>query len=234
MKNLMGLLICCALVAVAAPAFGDDQQKAQKEITKITAMAADFDGRRVVNLSLSETYKVTRPSMVELRTKTGLNYGGVFLAEELMQKGMTSDDLAAKLKAGTTIADLANQQHVDWKGITEDARKLNKTVDDNLYAFFLGKKATDAQDAADKYQVNYDGVKADADISQKDIADAQSRYLAFRDRAESARRKDHTLSAGDERVAYSDHVGTGGPQNGGRGASGTAGTSAPVGMGGPH
>ena len=222
MKSMFGLLILCSVVAVAVPAFGDDQQKAQKEMTRITAMAADFDGRRVVNVTLADIYKVSRPSLVELRTKTGLNYGGVFLAEELMQKGMTSDDLLAKLKSGSIIADIANQQHVEWKSVTEDAKKLNKMVDDNLYAFFLGKKATEAQDAADRYQVNYDGVKADADISQKDISTAQERYLRWRDRAQSAQHKNHTLSTGDERVAYSDHVSNGGPN----------GTSIPVTMGG--
>lgn len=234
MRTKAGLLAFTLLLLLAIPAFGDDQQKAQKEITRVTAMAADFDGRRVVNLSLSEMFKVTRPSLVELRAKTGLNYGGLFIAEELMQKGANPDDLATKLKTGTSIGDIANQQHVDWKDMMQESKKLNAAIDGNLYNFFLGKKETVAQDTADKYDVHYDGVKADGELTQQEIDGAQKRYLALKDRAESTQRKDHTLSTGDERVAYSDHVSTGGPQGGGQGASGTAGTSSPVGMGGPH
>jgi hypothetical protein len=211
MRKTAGVLAFVTLLVIAVPSFANDQQKAQKEINKITAMAADFDGRRVVNLTISETFDVPRRALVKQRTQTGLNYGGLFLAQELMHKGTSKDDIAAKLKSGSTIADIANQQHVDWKQIAQDAKRLNGAIDKNLYNFFLGKKETDAQDATDEYDVHYDGVKADADISKPEIASAQDRYLMWRDRAASDRRKDHTLSAGDERVAYSDHVANGGP-----------------------
>ena len=64
MKKIAVLLAFFAVLLVASPAFSDDQQKAQKEINKITAMATDFDGRRVVNLSISEMFKVSRPILV--------------------------------------------------------------------------------------------------------------------------------------------------------------------------
>lgn len=231
MKNL-ALFFALSLVPIlASPALSDDQQKAQKEINRITAMATDFDGRRVVNLTLSETFNVPRPSLVDERTQTGLNYGGLFIARELIQSGASADDIAAKLKSGITINAVADQQHADWKKITLDAKKLNSDIDQNLYNFFLGKKETADRDTADKYDVHYDGVKADAEIAQQEIASAQERYQKAKDRA-SAQGKKQGLSAGDERVAYSDHVENGGPQGGGRGVSGTAGTSAPVGMSG--
>ena len=233
-NRLVILLVSLAVLLLAAPGLCDDQQKAQKELTKVTAMAADFDGRRVVNASISEMFNVPRADLVQQRAKAGLNYGGLFLGQELIKKGMTQDDLAAKLKAGSTITAIANEQHLDWKQVIEDAKKLNGVVDKNLYSFFLGKKITVAQDAADKYDVHYDGVTADAELTQQDIASAQARFLMWKDRAASAQKKDHTLSYGDERVAYSDHVANGGPQ-GGRGVSGTAGTSGPAAMGGgPH
>jgi hypothetical protein len=236
MKKLAGYFACVCVLLLALPAFGDDQQKAQKEINKITAMATDFDGRRVVNLSISEMFTVPRAALVEQRAQTGLNYGGLFVAQELAKSGMTKDDIASKLKTGVTISDLANQQHLDWKQLAQEAKKLNAAIDNNLYSFFLGKKGTVAQDAADKYDVHYDGAKTDADISKQDIASAQDRYLLWKDRAAKDRGNDRKqgLSAGDERVAYSDHVANGGPQGGGRGASGSGGTSTPVGMGGPH
>lgn len=234
MKKMAGLLAFITLLVFAVPALGDDQQKAQKEITRITAMATDFDGRRVVNLSLAETFKVSRPSLVELRGKTGLNYGGVFLAQELVQKGMSVEDVVTKLKSGGTIEDIVNQQHLDWKGVAEDGKKFNKTVDGNLYAFFLGKKGTVAQDTADKYDVHYDGVKADADVSQQEIASAQHRYLSWKDQAAKAQSSGKRMSYGDERIADMDHVAGGGPQGGGRGQPGEAGTQTPGAMGGPH
>lgn len=236
MKNVVAirLLLITALVLASIPALCDDQQKLQKETIKFTAMAADFDGRRVVNMSLSEMFNVPRADLVQQRAKTGLNYGGVFLAQELIKKGLSADEIAAGLKAGQSIAEIANQGRLDWKQALDDAKKLNAAIDTNLYNFFLGKKITAAQDAADKYDVHYDGVKADGELTPQQIASAQERYLMWKDRAATAQKKDHTLSYGDERVAYSDHVANGGPQGGGRGSSGTAGTSGPVGMGGPH
>lgn len=236
MKSNAVLLASLVLLLTALPSFGDDQQKAQKEINKVTAMAADFNGRRVVNLSISEMYNVPRGTLVQERTQTGLNYGNLFIAEELAKQGTNTNDIAAKLKAGSTISNLANEQHLDWKQVAANAKRLNSLIDNNLYNFFLGKKVTAAQDGADKYDVHFDGVKADADVSKQDIASAQDRYQLWSERAtkDQGKQRNQGLSPGDERVAYSDHVATGGPQGGGRGVSGSGGTSAPVGMGGPH
>jgi hypothetical protein len=234
MKKTALLLAFFALLLVASPAFSDDQQKAQKEINKITAMATDFDGRRVVNLSMAEMFKVPRPSLVAQRGQTGLNYGNLFLVQELEQSGVTPADIATKLNSGSKISDIANQQHIDWKRVGEDGKKLNAAIDQNLYNFFLGKKLTAAQDSADKYDVHYDGVKADSDIGKQEIASAQDRYLLWKDRAAKAHADGKRMSYGDERIADMDHVAGGGPQGGGRGSSGTAGTQGPDAMGGPR
>lgn len=237
MRNVVAirLLLIAALVLASIPAFSDDQQRLQKETIKFTAMAADFDGRRVVNMSMSEVFNVPRADLVQQRAKTGLNYGGLFLAQELVKKGLSPNEIAAGLNAGHSIAEIANQRQLDWKQVLDDAKKLNGAIDNNLYNFFLGKKVTAAQDAADKYDVHYDGVKADGELTPQQIASAQERYLMWKDRAAAAQKKDHTLSYGDERIAYSDHVANGGPQGGGRGSSGSGGTSAPGTLGGaPH
>jgi hypothetical protein len=234
MKKSAFLVAFFAVLLLASPAFSDDQQKAQKEINRITAMATDFDGRRVVNLSMSEMFKVPRPSLVAQRGQTGLNYGNLFLAQELAQSGTTTADIATKLNSGSKITDIANQQHVDWKRVSDDAKKLNAAIDQNLYDFFMGKKVTDARDVADKYDVHYDGVKADSDIGKQEIASAQDRYLLWKDRAAKAHPGDKKMSYGDERIADMDHVAGGGPQGGGQGSSGEAGTQTPGAMGGPH
>ena len=234
-KRVFVSFISLTLLLLAVSGFCDEQQKVQKEVTKVTAMAADFHGRRVVNASISEMFNVPRAELVLQRVKTGLNYGKLFLGQELIKRGMTADDLAAKLRVGNAITDIANQQHVDWKQVMEDAKKLNGAIDKNLFDSFLGKKLTLAQDTADHYDVHYDGVKADADLTQQDIANAQNRYLMWKERAANVRKEDHTLSYGDEKIAYSDHVSNSGPQSGGRGMSGSGGTSGPGAMGGvPH
>ncbi len=87
MKSPTHFLVFLITLIVALPAFGDDQQKAQKELNKVTAMAADFTGRRAVNLTIAAVMSVPRAKLVEERRNTGLNYGSLFLAEELAKKG---------------------------------------------------------------------------------------------------------------------------------------------------
>jgi len=240
MTNATRILTLALATILSLPAFCDDQQKAEKELTKITAMAADFTGRRAVNLTMSATFGVPRPKVVEARGQTGLNYGSLFVAEQLVTNGVSLQDIAAQLKTGKTIGAVANEQHVDWKQMTQAAKKFNAALDTNLYKYFLREKGSADQDIADKYDVHYDGVKADGDLSKNDIASAQERFLKWKDQAAKAQGgdRDKTLSTGDERVAYSDHVnsgpvgsGTAGP---GGSVSGGQGNSAPVGMGGPH
>jgi hypothetical protein len=240
MKSLTGFLAILIALMVALPAFGDDQQKAQKELNQITAMARDFTGRTVVNQSISQALNMPRATLVQQRADTGLNYGSLFLAGELVKSGATMPDISAKLKAGKTIGEIANEQHVNWKQIAEDAKKLNAAVDTNLYNYFVGTKKSEAQDAADKYDPHYDGVKADADdANDKDIDIAQKRYLRWKEQADKAKGDGHGLGLGDERIGYVDHHGGPGASGaGGQGQSGTAntntGTGSPAGFGGPQ
>jgi hypothetical protein len=241
MTNATRILILAVSATLALPAFGDDQQKAEKELTKITAMATDFTGRRAVNLTMSETFGVPRPKLVETRTQTGLNYGSLFVAEQLVKNGLTVQDIAAQLQSGKNIGAIANEQHLDWKEMARAAKKFNSAVDTNLYKYFIHEKGSVAQDVADKYDVHYDGVKADADVSKEDISAAQDRFSKWKDQAAKAQGsdRDKTLSTGDERVAYSDHTASGPVSSGtaGRGGgsvSGGEGNSAPVSLGGPH
>jgi len=54
--------LCGALLALAMaiPSFGDDQQKAEKQLHKITAMATDGTGRRVVSITLADALGAKR------------------------------------------------------------------------------------------------------------------------------------------------------------------------------
>ena len=241
--NSTRVLVCLAAVLIAVPAVANDQQKAQKELNKITALARDFTGRTVVNLTMSQTLKAPRMTLVQERGETGLNYGSLFLASQLVNSGATMPDIAAQLKAGKKITEIANDDHADWKAIAQATKKFNGAVDGNLYKYFLIEKrsptpvamTTSAAPAADEYDVHHDGVKADADdVSDKEIEDAQNRFLMMKDSAAKAKGDNKELGLDKERIGYSDH--TAGPTGAG-GAGGTGNTSTGVavpGFGGPQ
>lgn len=235
------LLVFALALVMAVPAVANDQQKAQKEILRVTAIARDLTARSMVNLSLSQMFNVPRTKLVEERGQTGLNYGSLFLASELVKGGMKMDDIAAQLKSGKKITDIANEQHVDWKAVAEDGKKLNSAIDNNLYHYFLGEKEKaqpvamkTAPAPAEQYDVHHDGVKADADdVSDADIDNARQRYQKMKDSAAAAKGDNRELSLEKERIGYADH--TGGPTgSGGQGGTGNTSTGTIVpGFGGP-
>lgn len=235
------LLVVPLALVLAIPAVANDQQKAQKEMNKMTAIARDLTARSMVNLSMSQMFNVPRTKLVEERGQTGLNYGCLFLASELAKNGMKMDDIAAQVKSGKKIADIANERHVDWKAVAEDAKKLNSAIDTNLYRYFIAEKATakpvamkTAPVPADEYDVHHDGVKADADdASDADIEYAQKRYQAMKESAAKAKGDDRELSLEKERIGYADHT-TGPTGSGGPGGTGNTSTGTVVpGFGGP-
>jgi hypothetical protein len=199
MKRQSVFFIALLALTVAIPAFGDDQDKAEKQLHKITAMATDGVGRRVVSSTVADTLEAKRPDLVTERRTMNLNYGDLFVAHALVKSGAKMDDIAAQLKAGKKFSQIANEQHADWKQIAADAKKLNAKVEDNLYNNFLNGKPLTDRDAAENYDPNIDGVSADNDISKDDIAEAERTYLLWRDRAE--KKKGSSLDASTEKAA---------------------------------
>lgn len=214
MKSSLRSFFFVLAMTVALPALADDQQKAEKQVNKVTAMATDATGRRVVSMTCSDLLNMKRPDVVQQRHETGLNYGHLFIAHQLIANGAKMSDIASQLKAGKNIYQIGNDQHANWKQIASDAKKLNSKIEDNLYKHFLNDKADKARDLADNYDPNFDKVKADGDVSKEDLASAQDVYILWRDRATSGR-TDTALDTADERAARQghDHVRNGGPQN---------------------
>jgi len=64
MKRLAHIPIAFLALSIAIPAFGDDQQKAEKQLHKIVAMATDATGRRVVSIVVADTLQARRPELV--------------------------------------------------------------------------------------------------------------------------------------------------------------------------
>jgi hypothetical protein len=199
MKWLSYLSITLLALAIALPAVGDDQQKADKQLHKITALATDATGRRVVSVTVADALEAKRPDLVVERRNMNVNYGDLFVAHVLVKSGAKMDDIAAQLKAGKKMGQIASEQHADWKQIAADAKKLNAKVEDNLYNHFLNGKPLAERDAAEGYDPMIDGVAADNDISKDEIADAERTYLLWRDRADQ--KKGSNLDTSSEKSA---------------------------------
>lgn len=199
MQRISVLSVALVSLAIALPAFGDDQQKAEKQLHKITAMATDAIGRRVVSSTVADTLEAKRPDLVVERRTMNLNYGDLYVAHVLVKSGTKMDDIAAQLKTGKTFGQIANDQHADWKQIAVDAKKVNAKVEDNLYNHFLDGKPLTDRDAAENYDPNIDGVTADNDVPKEDIAEAERTYLLWRDRAD--KKKASSLDASSEKAA---------------------------------
>ena len=206
---LVGLLIL-----VSVPAWSDDQQKAQKLLTKITAMATDLSGKRAVSMAVADSLSVNRMEMVQHRTALGLNYGDTFVAYELVKSGAKIEDVAAQLKEGKTIWQIANEKHADWKQIGSDSKKANSKLDDYLLKHFSNPRPEAERDKSERYDPLRDSVSADSHVSTQDLEDAQKRYAFLHDHA--GRTSDASLDTSTEKAlrgVRTDPVREGGPNN---------------------
>jgi hypothetical protein len=198
MRLRVGLFLVLASALSAVPAFSDDQQKAQKQIRKISAMATDVNARSIVSRSMSDMLKIDRSQLQRERRAMNLNYGCLFIAHELTARGMKMLDVAMRLQAHQTIFEIANDQHADWKKIADDAKKLNGRIEDNIYQHFLHAEADRGRDLTDKYDSTADWVKTDADAAPAEIIEAQEIYVLWRDRAGTVEGKGGGVSATDQ------------------------------------
>ena len=139
MKSLLRYFPVILALTVALSAVADDQQKAEKQVNKVTAMASDATGRRVVSMTVSDLLNMKRSDVVQERRETGLNYGHMFIAHQLTVNGAKMSDIAEQLKAGKNIYQIGNDQHANWKQIAADAKKLNTKIEDNLYKHFVNE-----------------------------------------------------------------------------------------------
>lgn len=201
MKRRALFWVSLILTLVVIPALADDQQKAEKQLHKLTAMASDPTGRRVVSVTVADDLGAKRPDIVTERRDMQVSYGDIYLAHALVKSGVKMDAIATDVKAGKKMADIANANHADWKAIANDAKKTNAKMEDGLYKNFLNGKPLHDRDAADNYDVNIDGVNADNDISKDDLADAEKTYQLWKDRATQS--SGGKLDTSSEQAAYS-------------------------------
>ena len=201
-------------LSVSLPLTADDQQKAEKQTQKITAMATDSNARRTVSMTISDVLGITRREVLRERRRTGLNYGALFVAHQLMTQGATIADIDTQLKAGRNIWQIAAAQGANWKKIASEAKTMNNKIEDNLYKRFVKAEPFTERDQADRYNPDFDVLKADFAVTQEEVEQAQNTYVFWRDRA--SERRGERLDTAQEQAARLDHARAGGPQ--GRGA----------------
>ncbi len=102
--------LCAIALALAVTAFADDQEKATTEIKRITSISVDANMRSIVNRTMADMLKVSRLDLVKQRQELNLNYGALFLTHQLTAGGAKMEDIAAQLKAGKKIFDIANDR----------------------------------------------------------------------------------------------------------------------------
>ena len=227
MRNMTFTALLLTVLMFSLAVSADDQRKAEKQVNKITAMAADLTGRRVVNQSMGEQFKLKRSDLVQERRENNLSYGSLFVIHQLTTQGANISDITAHMKSGQNLYEMANEFHANWKQIAEEAKKLNNRIEDNLYKFFMTKKGELPIDPVDAYDALADGVTADLAVSEAELADAQERYLFWRNRATS--KQDGTLDHNKEQAARQtmDPVRKGGPNADQVGNTGPAANTTP-------
>ena len=218
MSDFAWLLSLLLSVTISAVASGDDRQKAEKQVRKITAMATDRIGRRMVSMSIADTLKIPRPDLVEERCRIGLDYGSFFIAHELVAIGVKMTDIVSALSSGKTIWQIGDEQHANWNQIAADAKKQNSRIEDYIYRHFLNKKNDEAdqeRDRAEKYDIARDAVRTDFNVTPQEMVDAQARYIFWRDEAGKAQGSGGHMTAGDMMAARMDHARAQHNKNGG-------------------
>jgi hypothetical protein len=209
MSDFAWLLSLLLSVTISAVASGGDRQKAEKQVRKITAMATDRIGRRMVSMSIADTLKIRRPDLVEERCKIGLDYGSFFIAHELVAVGVKMTDIVSALSSGKTIWQIGDEQHANWNQIAADAKKQNSKIEDYIYRHFLNKKNDEAdqeRDRAEKYDIARDAVRTDFNVTPQEMVDAQARYIFWRDEAGKAQGSGGHMTAADMMAARMDHA----------------------------
>ena len=108
-------------------AWASDQQKAEKRMHYIAAMAADETARAIINQTMAEAVHARRIDLQRQRKAMNLNYGSLFLAHQLTDPALRMLDIAVQLEAGKTIVQIANEHNANWKLIADAATKLTES-----------------------------------------------------------------------------------------------------------
>ena len=198
MKLRLPCLVLLSCLLSLSAAYCDDQEKAVKELRKVTAMACDVTARGIVSRTMADMLDLRRDQLVRERRAMNLNYGSLFLAHELTAKGVEMMQVALLLQDKQSIIQIANDRGVAWKQVMALAKRLNDKIEDNIYKHFLHSRADTERDINEKYDARLDWVKADSDPAQAEIVEAQETYVLWRERASHVEGQENRVSTSEE------------------------------------
>jgi len=184
------------VLAAAVPAFSDDQKSAEKQIAKIKAMAWDQTAREAVNKSVADTFKVDRNQLIQARRLMNIDYGSMFLLQEIAATGVNMDELAGEIKGGKTAVQIANDRKVDWKKIQADAKKMNQLIEKSLFNQLGKPNTTKAEDTAAKYDPATDGLAVDNEVPPDQISEAGDTFSRIKNLVSDAKKANRIDDAG--------------------------------------
>ena len=188
LKPLAVVCLAILLIFCGTKAFGNDQQKAEKCLRRISAMAVESAAARaIVNQTMADAVHEQRMELTRQRHAMNLSYGSLFVAHQLTGAGATMLDIAVQLEGGKDIVQIANERNANWKLIGDAAKQLNEKIDDNIYRHFLHLKAEQELAATDKYDARADIVRADLDVTPEEVASARADYDCWKNRGSAPR-----------------------------------------------
>ena len=187
LKSLARVSLALLLLAPGIRAYGSDQQKAEKRLRRISAMATDSISRAIVNQTMADAVHAKRIELMRQRRAMNLSYGSLLIAHQLTAAGARMLDIAVQLESGKDIVQIANERNANWKLIADAAKQLNEKIDDNIYRHFLHAKADEQRAATDKYDSSADIVRADGDVTPDELASARADYQVWKNRGSSPR-----------------------------------------------
>jgi hypothetical protein len=170
-------------MGAALQAQGSDQQKAEKRLRRISAMASFGLARGIVNQTMADAVHAQRIELMRQRHAMNLSYGSLFLAHQLTAAGARMLDIAVELESGKDIIQIANERHANWKLVADAAKQLSEKIDGNIYEHYLHLKADELAAATDKYDSVKDIVRADVEVTPEELASAQADYSVWKNRA---------------------------------------------------
>ncbi len=166
-----GLLLCGSALAVEPD---KNAAKLEKEIRKVNDVASVIAGRRVVNQVVSDQTGISRKQLVAERRQTGLAYGQLFAVHEIASEGnLKFDDLAAEVKQGHSVPEIAARHEVKAKSVLDETKKLNKEI-----AKALADDADESEDAPDAPDASDDSYDPSSDSEPADTAGMTPQELA--------------------------------------------------------
>jgi hypothetical protein len=196
MRSAVRWIAIILVLAAAVPAFSDDQKGAEKQIAKIKAMAWDQTAREAVNKSVADTFKADRNQLIQARRLMNIDYGSMFLLQEISAAGVSMDELAGEIKGGKTAVQIANERKVDWKKIQADAKKMNALIEKNLFDQLGKPNTTKAAETAARYDPATDGLGVDNEVPADQISEAGDTFGRIKNLVGDAKKANRIDDAG--------------------------------------